>query len=78
MTRVTLIPNLLSLTYFQYLGTMPKSYSDQTVVISCEEDRAACEAAIKAGIPVVSSEFILTGALRQEADINSYPFNVYI
>lgn len=53
---------------------MPKTYSDQTVVISCEEDKAACDGAIKAGIPIVSSEFILTGALRQEADINSYPF----
>ena len=59
---------------FQYLGSIPKTYSDQTVVISCEEDKAACDSAIKAGIPIVSSEFILTGALRQEADINSYPF----
>ena len=59
---------------FQYLTAVPKSYSDNTIVISCEDDRAACDSAIKAGLPVVSAEFILTGALRQEADLTSYPF----
>ena len=44
-------------------------------MISCEDDKGLCDAAIKAGIPVVSAEFILTGALRQDLDINSYPFN---
>ena len=60
----------------QFLATLPKTASEQTIVISCEEDKAVCDGAVKAGIPVVSAEFILTGALRQEPDLNSYPFIV--
>ena len=43
---------------FQYLTTAPKSYIDETVVISCEDDKGLCDAAIKAGIPVVSGSCI--------------------
>ena len=31
---------------------------DETVVISCEDDKGLCDAAIKAGIPVVSDSCI--------------------
>lgn len=58
----------------QWLATMPKKASDKTVVISCEEDKNVCQAAVAKGIDVVSAEFVLTGVLRQEVDINGYPF----
>ncbi|GAB6022269.1 Mediator of DNA damage checkpoint protein 1 [Chamberlinius hualienensis] len=41
----------------------------ETVVVSCEEDTELCLKARQAGIPVVSSEFILTGVLRQKSQI---------
>ena len=46
------------------------------MVISCEQDKNICQAALKAGIDVVSAEFILTGVLRQEVDVNRYPLVV--
>ncbi|KAK3599859.1 hypothetical protein CHS0354_022431 [Potamilus streckersoni] len=57
----------------QYLASMPKSMDEKTIVISCDEDKAACTPALNSEIPVVSAEFVLTGILRQEVDINSYP-----
>ncbi|XP_063439986.1 mediator of DNA damage checkpoint protein 1-like isoform X2 [Mytilus trossulus] len=56
----------------QYLSTIPKKGGDNIVIVSCPDDESLCTAAIKAGIPVVNSEFILTGILRQEVNINSY------
>lgn len=54
---------------------MPKKAGEKTVVISCEEDNALCQAAVNKGIDVVSAEFILTGVLKQEVDIDRYPFD---
>lgn len=62
---------------FQYLKTLPKKSSNNTIVISCPDDKPHCEAALKADIPVVNAEFILTGILRQEADVNAYPFRYF-
>ena len=58
----------------QYLTTIPKKYSDHTVVISCIEDIAVCETSIKVNLPIVNAEFVLTGLLRQDIDIDKYPF----
>ncbi|XP_052067194.1 mediator of DNA damage checkpoint protein 1-like isoform X2 [Mytilus californianus] len=58
----------------QYLTTMPKKGGDNIVIVSCPDDESLCTAVMKAGVPVVNSEFILTGILRQEVNINSYPF----
>ena len=52
---------------------MPKKGGDNIVVVSCPDDESLCSAALKAGVPVVNSEFILTGILRQETDTKSYP-----
>ena len=64
------------ITGFQWLASIPKKAGDKTVVISCEQDKNICQAALKAGIDVVSAEFILTGVLRQEVDVNRYPLVV--
>lgn len=53
---------------------MPKKGGDNIVIVSCPDDGSLFTAAIKAGIPVVNSEFILTGILRQEVNVNLYPF----
>ncbi|CAL1534705.1 unnamed protein product, partial [Lymnaea stagnalis] len=58
----------------KYLKTMPKKISENTVVVSCADDEELFQPAIKAGIPVVEAEFVLTGILRQEVDLKSYPF----
>ncbi|KAL5017053.1 hypothetical protein ScPMuIL_006642 [Solemya velum] len=58
----------------EYMETMPVCYGEKTLVISCKEDRIACEPALQAEIPVVAAEFILTGLLRHETDIAAYPF----
>ena len=54
---------------------MPKKSAseDNIVVISCEADETVCKTAIAAQIPLVTAEFILTGILKQEMDINAYP-----
>jgi hypothetical protein len=55
------------------LTSVPKKAGDKVLVISCPDDRGACDAAIKAGVTVVNAEFILTGILRQEIAIEKYP-----
>ncbi|XP_035699463.1 mediator of DNA damage checkpoint protein 1-like [Branchiostoma floridae] len=56
----------------EFLKTMPKTHTDGTVVVSCEADRKQCDPALKAGIPVVTAEFLLTGILRQEVDVEAH------
>jgi len=56
----------------KFLISMPTKAVDKTVVVSCPADEKLCQAAIKAGIPVVGAEFVLTGMLRQEVDLESH------
>ncbi|CAL8247425.1 unnamed protein product [Lota lota] len=55
-----------------FLGKMPSSHKEQTVVVSCEEDWPLCGPAVAAALPVVSAEFLLTGILQQKADVEAY------
>jgi len=57
----------------QYVASLPKKFEDQLVVMSCDEDISQCRAAFDCGIPVVTSEFLLTGILQQKLDIATYP-----
>ncbi len=59
---------------FQFLSSMPRSKDDRVFVISCEEDRSVCKKPLAAGVPVVSAEVLLTGVLRQELNLEEYPF----
>ena len=60
---------------FQFLSSIPRSIKDNRVfVISCNEDRSVWKKPLEAGIPVVSAEILLTGILRQELDLEEYPF----
>ena len=45
--------------------------------MSCEEDISQCHAAVDLGIPVVTSEFLLTGILQQKLDVDAYPLHSY-
>ncbi|XP_052258461.1 mediator of DNA damage checkpoint protein 1-like isoform X3 [Dreissena polymorpha] len=54
------------------LSSMPKTPQPLTVVVSCPEDNSVCDVAVKAGVRVVSSEFVLTGVLRQEVDLDAH------
>ncbi|XP_050402858.1 mediator of DNA damage checkpoint protein 1 [Patella vulgata] len=56
----------------EYIKTLPKKKEGNIIVISCDEDKKLCQPAVTAGIDVVSSEFILTGVLRQTVEIESF------
>ena len=43
-------------------------------MISCNEDKSVLKEPLEAGIPVVSAEILLTGILRQELNLEEYPF----
>ncbi|XP_013365261.1 PREDICTED: mediator of DNA damage checkpoint protein 1 isoform X3 [Chinchilla lanigera] len=48
------------------LPSMPRSYKPQRVVITCPQDLPRCSSASRAGLPLLSPEFLLTGVLKQE------------
>ena len=58
----------------EWLKQMPKKNSDDTIVISCPEDKNVLNKAIKAGLSCHSKEFLLTGLLKQQLDYDSYTF----
>lgn len=58
----------------QFLVKLPTEFKEETIVISCEDDKTSCEKAIQAGIPIVEAEFLLTGILQQDLAIDKYPF----
>ncbi|XP_066274354.1 mediator of DNA damage checkpoint protein 1-like isoform X2 [Branchiostoma lanceolatum] len=68
----TQMKDIISCAGGEFLKTMPRALADGTVVVSCEADRKQCEAALKASVPVVTAEFLLTGILRQEVDIEAH------
>ncbi|XP_024413431.2 mediator of DNA damage checkpoint protein 1 isoform X3 [Desmodus rotundus] len=49
------------------LSSMPRSYKPQRVVITCSQDVPRCTTPLRAGLPILSPEFLLTGVLKQEA-----------
>lgn len=56
----------------QFLKRMPSEEAENTIVISCEEDRTLCQPALDAGIPIVNAEFILTGILQYSISVSKY------
>ncbi|XP_041649088.1 mediator of DNA damage checkpoint protein 1 isoform X2 [Cheilinus undulatus] len=64
--------DIISCSGATFLPKMPSSHKPQTVVISCEDDLSLCGPALSASIPVVSSEFILTGILQQKLDLQTH------
>lgn len=61
-----------NLFFLQYLSQVPTRAAEKTLVISCEEDKVFWKPALKAGVPIVSAEFVLTGILKQEVNIEQY------
>ena len=60
----------------QYLSSPPCSYQEKTVVVSCDANKAVCQRTLDGNIPVVSAEFLLTGILRQEVELDQYPLTI--
>eukprot|EP00057_Strongylocentrotus_purpuratus_P029467 XP_011683941.1 PREDICTED: mediator of DNA damage checkpoint protein 1 [Strongylocentrotus purpuratus] len=56
----------------QYVAKLPIKSSQQTVVVSCDGDKSLWAGLSKAGNLLVSSEFILTGILRQDVLLKDY------
>ncbi|XP_053523419.1 mediator of DNA damage checkpoint protein 1 isoform X3 [Artibeus jamaicensis] len=57
------------------LPSMPRSYKPQRVVITCSQDVPRCNTPIRAGLPILSPEFLLTGVLKQEATPEAFVFS---
>ncbi|XP_039625890.1 uncharacterized protein LOC120539640 [Polypterus senegalus] len=55
-----------------YLPKMPGKFKEKTIVVSCVEDISKCKTAFGASIPVVNSEFLLTGILQQSIELERY------
>nr|XP_048296701.1 mediator of DNA damage checkpoint protein 1 isoform X3 [Myodes glareolus] len=49
------------------LPSMPHSYKPRRVVVTCTEDLPCCAVPARLRLPLLSSEFLLTGVLKQEA-----------
>lgn len=62
---------------FQVLPKMPKKKDcHRTIVISCVDDTKACKKARKRGMTIVDPEFILTGILRQQVDVDTFALSL--
>ncbi|XP_042539956.1 mediator of DNA damage checkpoint protein 1 isoform X1 [Dipodomys spectabilis] len=57
------------------LSNMPRLYKPQRVVITCPEDFPRCSIPCRVGLPLLSSEFLLTGVLKQEAKPEDFVFS---
>ncbi|XP_062978358.1 mediator of DNA damage checkpoint protein 1 [Elgaria multicarinata webbii] len=55
-----------------FFPRMPRAYKDKRVVISCPADLPRCKPAQDARVPIVNSEFILTGILQQKIDLDGH------
>ncbi|XP_067135158.1 putative leucine-rich repeat-containing protein DDB_G0290503 isoform X2 [Centruroides vittatus] len=58
----------------KYVSRMPTRFSDRLLIVSCPEDLKTCGHAAKCGIPVVGTEYLLTGLLRHRNEVEAYPF----
>ncbi|XP_006896277.1 PREDICTED: mediator of DNA damage checkpoint protein 1 [Elephantulus edwardii] len=54
------------------LPHMPRSYKPRRVVITCSQDFPRCSIPFRVGLPLLSSEFLLTGVLKQEANPEAF------
>ena len=52
---------------------MPLVGSDTVSIITCDADLSTCKAASEGGVSLYSSEYLLSGILRQQMDPVSYP-----
>ena len=57
----------------QILDVLPTTKDDQTLIVSCDQDLDTCKSAQNVGLVVYTPELILSGALRQELDVVTYP-----
>ena len=58
----------------QVLDRMPLDGSDTVSIVTCDADLSKCKAASQGGVSLYSSEYLLSGILRQQLDPESYPF----
>lgn len=54
--------------HYKVVDSMPRKYSDKLIVISCFDDTNLCKNLHALEVPVVSSEFVMTGVLRHVVD----------
>ncbi|XP_068244269.1 mediator of DNA damage checkpoint protein 1-like isoform X3 [Palaemon carinicauda] len=56
----------------QYLDMPPKRYAPQIRIVSCPEDKGQWTSFQRIGIPVLGTEFILTGLLRHQLLLDEF------
>lgn len=57
----------------EVLSALPHTPEEGVIIVTCENDLSMCSEAMRAGVPVHSTELILGGVLKQELDFHSYP-----
>nr|XP_045581871.1 uncharacterized protein LOC123745398 isoform X1 [Procambarus clarkii] len=57
----------------EYLDMPPKKYAPQVRIVSCPEDKKLWTSYKNLGIPILGTEFILTGLLRHELLLDEFP-----
>ena len=57
----------------EVLTKLPDHPGEGVLIVASPDDLSMLSTAVKAGVPVHSTELILSGVLRQELDLISYP-----
>ena len=57
----------------EVLTKLPDHPGEGMLIVASPDDLSMLSTAVKAGVPVHSTELILSGVLRQELDLISYP-----
>lgn len=60
----------------EVLTTLPHPVGVGVLVVASQDDLSMLSGAVEAGVPLYSTELILGGVLRQELDLESYPYSV--
>ena len=58
----------------QVLDHMPVVASDCVSIVTCDQDLNTCKAASEGGVAIYSSEYLLSGVLRQKLEPELYPY----
>lgn len=68
-----MIHDVVYLLCVQVLDNIPLDGTDNVSIITCDADMNTCKAASEGGVSLYSSEYLLSGILRQQTDPESYP-----
>ena len=59
----------------EVLTTLPDPPGVGVLIVASQDDLGMLSSAVEAGVAIHTPELILSGVLRQELDLDSYPHN---